>query len=113
MESHSWPGVGVMRLILALLLALISQPISAGQTRIAFGSCASLGQIVPGEGVELVGGDRIQASVVVSNADPRTTLRLLGEAVDEAWREQVEGTHPGGSVIGVNGRNAAMAILNG
>ena len=31
-----------MRLILALLLALISQPISAGQTRIAFGSCASL-----------------------------------------------------------------------
>ena len=44
---------------------------------------------------------------------PRTTLRLLGEAVDEAWREQVEGTHPGGSLIGVNGRNAAMAILNG
>ena len=34
--------------------------------------------ILPGEGVELEGGERIHAPVVVSNADPRTALRLLG-----------------------------------
>jgi phytoene dehydrogenase-like protein len=46
--------------------------------------------IIPGEGVELAGGERIQAPVVVSNADPRVTLRLLGDAADTAWRTQVE-----------------------
>ena len=35
-------------------------------------------RIVPGEGVELEAGERIDAPGVVSNADPRTTLRLLG-----------------------------------
>ena len=38
--------------------------------------------IVPGEGVLLEGGERIAARTVVSNADPRTTLRLLGNAAD-------------------------------
>ncbi|MCC6453816.1 MAG: NAD(P)/FAD-dependent oxidoreductase [Caldilineaceae bacterium] len=46
--------------------------------------------IVPGEGVELVGGERIFAPVVVSNADPRVALRLLGENAASAWRAQVE-----------------------
>ena len=36
--------------------------------------------ILPGEGVELEGGERIHAPVIVSNADPRTALRLLGDA---------------------------------
>lgn len=47
-------------------------------------------RIVPGEGVELEGGERIHGTAVVSNADPRTTLSLLGEAVDPGWRAQVE-----------------------
>ena len=47
-------------------------------------------RILPGEGVELEGGERLQAPVVVSNADPRTTLRLLGDAADRGWRAQVE-----------------------
>ena len=37
-------------------------------------------QIVPGEGVVLEGGERIAAPVVVSNADPRRTLQMLGGA---------------------------------
>ncbi len=35
--------------------------------------------IVPGEGVLLEGGERISAPLVISNADPRQTLRLLGK----------------------------------
>jgi phytoene dehydrogenase-like protein len=46
-------------------------------------------QILPGEGVELEGGERIAARVVVSNADPRATLKLLGDAADSAWRIKV------------------------
>ncbi|HJO54484.1 MAG TPA: NAD(P)/FAD-dependent oxidoreductase, partial [Verrucomicrobiota bacterium] len=43
-------------------------------------------RIAPGEGVELVGGDWLAASVVVSNADPVTTLGLLANAADAEWR---------------------------
>jgi phytoene dehydrogenase-like protein len=47
-------------------------------------------RIVAGEGVILEDGEFIAAPVVVSNADPRQTLRLLGPAVDPVWRERVE-----------------------
>ena len=47
-------------------------------------------RIVPGEGVELESGERLRARTVVSNADPRTTLRLLGDSADRSWRAQVE-----------------------
>ena len=47
-------------------------------------------RIAPGEGVMLEGGERIAAPIVVSNADPRQTLRLLGYAADAVWRERVE-----------------------
>jgi phytoene dehydrogenase-like protein len=46
--------------------------------------------IRPGEGVELEDGPQLRASVVVSNADPRMTLRLLGQQVDPGWQAQVE-----------------------
>ena len=46
-------------------------------------------RITPGVGVELEGGDVIRAPVVVSGADPRATLRLLGDQADAAWRESV------------------------
>jgi len=46
--------------------------------------------ILPGEGVLLESGERIPARVVVSNADPRVTLRMLGASADPAWRAQVE-----------------------
>lgn len=47
-------------------------------------------RILPGEGVELMGGERIHAPIVVSNADPRVALRLLGDQVDAGWKAQVE-----------------------
>jgi phytoene dehydrogenase-like protein len=47
-------------------------------------------RIVPGEGVELRGGERIPAPIVVSNADPVATAALLGPAADDAWRRRVE-----------------------
>src|SRR5271170_2614757 len=47
-------------------------------------------QILPGEGVILEGGERIHAPVVISNADPRQTQKLLGTAADPAWSTRVE-----------------------
>jgi phytoene dehydrogenase-like protein len=47
-------------------------------------------RIIPGEGVELESGERLNAPVVVSNADPRVTLRLIEGGADPRWRAQVE-----------------------
>jgi phytoene dehydrogenase-like protein len=47
-------------------------------------------RIAPREGVFLEGGEFIAAPVVISNADPRVTLKLLGPSADPAWRERVE-----------------------
>ena len=41
---------------------------------------ARVAEIVPGEAVVLEDGSRIHARTIVSNADPRTTLRLLADA---------------------------------
>src|SRR5277367_5175183 len=46
-------------------------------------------QIIPGEGVILEPGERIHAPIVISNADPRQTLKLLGNAADPAWSTRV------------------------
>jgi phytoene dehydrogenase-like protein len=59
-------------------------------------------RILPGDGVELAGGEQIHAPVVVSNADPRVTLRLLGDAADAGWRAQVETMPIQGRIVKVN-----------
>ncbi|HWE85444.1 MAG TPA: NAD(P)/FAD-dependent oxidoreductase [Terracidiphilus sp.] len=59
-------------------------------------------QILPGEGVLLEGGERIAARTVVSNADPRTALRLLGPAADSAWRARVEQVPIQGCTVKLN-----------
>jgi phytoene dehydrogenase-like protein len=46
--------------------------------------------ILPGKGVLLVDGTQLHAPVVVSNADPRVTRRLLGAEVDSTWADSVE-----------------------
>jgi phytoene dehydrogenase-like protein len=47
-------------------------------------------RILPAEGVLLESGEFIAAPLVISNADPRQTLHLLGTAADPAWRKQIE-----------------------
>jgi phytoene dehydrogenase-like protein len=59
-------------------------------------------EILPGEGVRLEGGERIAAKVVVSNADPRVTLRLLGSSADERWKAKVESVPIEGCTVKLN-----------
>lgn len=59
-------------------------------------------QILPGEGVRLEGGELIAARAVVSNADPRRTLTMLGSAADASWRMQVEGQPIEGCTVKLN-----------
>jgi phytoene dehydrogenase-like protein len=58
--------------------------------------------ILPGEGVLLDSGERITAPVVISNADPRVTLRLLGPAADPVWRAKVERVPIEGCTVKLN-----------
>lgn len=62
----------------------------------------AVAQIIPGDGVLLESGERIHAGSVISNADPRTTLRLLGNAADPAWRQQVESIPIEGCTLKLN-----------
>ncbi len=59
-------------------------------------------QIVRGEGVLLESGERIRAATVISNADPRVTLGLLGENADSEWRRQVESIPIQGCTLKLN-----------
>lgn len=59
-------------------------------------------RILPGEGVELEGGERILADLVVSNADPRATLKLLGDAADPSWKARVEAVPQLGCTLKMN-----------
>jgi phytoene dehydrogenase-like protein len=52
--------------------------------------------------VLLESGERIQAPVVISNADPKATLRLLGDAADTGWRAQVESIPVEGCTLKLN-----------
>ena len=62
----------------------------------------SVAKIVPGEGVELESGERIAAPLVVANADPRRTLRMLGEAADDGWKARVERVPIEGCTVKLN-----------
>ncbi len=74
-------GIGMVSFILCDVARDAGAVVAAG---------VPVARILPGEGVELESGERIPAAQVVSNADPRATLRLLGRAADPAWRAQVE-----------------------
>jgi phytoene dehydrogenase-like protein len=65
-------------------------------------SGVQVAQIVPGEGVVLECGEKIFAPTVVSNADPRVTLRLLGEAADSGWRAKIESVPIEGCTVKLN-----------
>jgi phytoene dehydrogenase-like protein len=85
-------GMGTVSFILADIARDLGVTIAAG---------APVARILPGEGVELAGGERIHAAVVVSNADPRATLRLLDGAADAGWAAQVAGTPQLGCTVKV------------
>jgi phytoene dehydrogenase-like protein len=59
-------------------------------------------QILPEQGVVLEGGEQLSAAVIVSNADGRATLRLLGDSVDPAWKAKVESIPIQGRAVKVN-----------
>jgi phytoene dehydrogenase-like protein len=61
-----------------------------------------VGAIRPGEGVELEDGTLLFAPVVVSNADPRRTLVLLGEQAPKDFRARVEAIPTDSPVLKVN-----------
>jgi phytoene dehydrogenase-like protein len=50
----------------------------------------AVAEILPGEGILLEGGERISAPVVISNADPVVTLRLLGKSASCDFRSKVQ-----------------------
>lgn len=62
----------------------------------------SVAEIVPGDGVRLESGERIAARVVISNADPRVTLRLLGGNADPDWRGRIERVPMEGCTVKLN-----------
>jgi phytoene dehydrogenase-like protein len=59
-------------------------------------------RIEPGQGVVLESGELLAAPIVISNADPRQTLRLLGPAADAAWRKQIEAVPIEGCTVKLN-----------
>ncbi|MDQ2844495.1 MAG: NAD(P)/FAD-dependent oxidoreductase [Acidobacteriota bacterium] len=75
---------------------------AAREAGTAIASGVTVAEIVPGEGIVLESGERIQAQTVISNADPRVTLRLLGERGDPQWRRQVEAVPIEGCTLKLN-----------
>lgn len=62
----------------------------------------SVARILPGEGVLLESGERITAPIVVSNADPIRTLRMLDADADPGWAAQVRSVPIEGCTVKLN-----------
>jgi phytoene dehydrogenase-like protein len=62
----------------------------------------SVGEILPGEGVRLAGGEVVRAPVVVSNADPKVTCMLLGAAAPADMRARVDAWRVESPVLKLN-----------
>lgn len=61
-----------------------------------------VGAIVPGEGVVLEGGERLLAPAVLSNADPKRTLRMIEGRIPDPLRARVEAWRSQSPVLKVN-----------
>ncbi len=62
-----------------------------------------VGRVLPGEGVEVSSGELIRARTVVSNADPKRTLTMLGpQAGSSAFRERLESWDVTSPVVKLN-----------
>jgi phytoene dehydrogenase-like protein len=62
----------------------------------------AVAEILPSEGVLLEGGERISAPVVISNADPVVTLRLLGKSASPDFRTKVKNLPIEGCTVKLN-----------
>ena len=105
--DHGEPGAwGYVRGGMGMVSFLIHDAaVEAGATGAAG---VPVGRIVPGAGVELAGGERIAAPVVISNADPVVTLRLLGPHADAGWAARVQEIPMRSATVKLN---AAMRAL--
>ena len=61
-----------------------------------------VGEILPGEGVRLAGGEIVRAPAVVSNADPKVTVTLLGSAAPADMRAKVDAWRVQSPVLKLN-----------
>ncbi len=86
-------GIGMVSFILADIARDLGAVVVTG---------IPVARIVPGAGIELASGERIEAACVVSNADPRATLRMLGDHADSAWRTRVESVPQVGCTVKLN-----------
>jgi phytoene dehydrogenase-like protein len=75
---------------------------AAAKAGAVIASGVPVAHIIPGDGVQLESGETIYAPVVISNADPRTALRLLGDNADPTWRGKVAGVPMRGCTLKVN-----------
>jgi phytoene dehydrogenase-like protein len=62
----------------------------------------NVARILPAEGVLLESGESIHAKVVVSNADPIRTLRMLDESADPIWADKVRSVPIEGCTMKLN-----------
>jgi phytoene dehydrogenase-like protein len=75
---------------------------AAREAEAAVAAGVNVARILPGEGVLLEGGERITAPVVISNADPIRTLRMLDASADPAWAERVRSVPIEGCTVKLN-----------
>src|SRR5262249_60786117 len=86
-------GMGRVAFILCDIARELGATVAAG---------VPVATILPGEGVRLEDGTILSAPVVISNADPRVTARLLGEQADAVWRAQVDSIPLRGCTVKLN-----------
>jgi len=86
-------GMGMVSFILCDIARDLGATVATG---------VPVARILRGEGVELVGGDKIHAPIIISNADPKVTLNLLGNQADAAWQSQVEAIPQKGCTVKLN-----------
>lgn len=99
-HSSGRTGWGYVKGGIGTVSFLIADAAREAGAVIATGVCVA--RILPGEGVELAGGERIGGRIVVSNADPVVTSRLLGEGADSSWRSQVDSIPIEGCTVKAN-----------
>lgn len=86
-------GMGMVSMFLADAAQQAGAQIETGR---------KVAEIEPALGVVLEGGERIAARSVISNADPRATLAMLGRNADARWRAKVESIPIEGCTLKLN-----------